>query len=241
MRETLRKVGAKLGFWQPGKSFSRYCQNYLFRGIDLHGKSLLDIGCGDGSYMIWAAQQGADPVVGLEPLAEGSGKSREVQHWFDAEVERLNLKNVQKLPYRLQDFGSENGKFDRVLMTATVNHLDEEMCVELKDNPKAQEIYLEIFEQLHGMTQKGGKLIITDCSSRNLFGDLGITNKLNPKIEWHKHHSPKFWAKLLAKAGFKDPKIDWEVNYMTNYFGIYRVPQLMSYLTTSGFRLVMTA
>jgi len=241
MRERLRKVGAKLGFWQPGLSFSRYCKNYLFRGIDLRGKSLLDIGCGDGSYMIWAALQGAAPVVGLEPLADGSGKSREVQHWFDSEVERLNLKNIERQSYKLQDFNSRNGTFDTILMAATINHLDEKMCVELKENPEAQKIYLDLFKKLNEMMSRGGKLIITDCSNRNFFGDLGVKNKLNPKIEWHKHHSPKFWAQLLSQAGFNDPKIDWEINYLINYLGIYRVPRLLSYLTTSGFRLVMTA
>lgn len=241
MRKTLRKTAAKLGLWQPGESFSRYCKNYLFRGIDLRGKSLLDIGCGDGSYMIWAALQGAGPVVGLEPLADGSGKSREVQHWFNSEVERLKLKNIERLSYKLQDFESRNGPFDTILMTATINHLDEQMCVELKDNPKARQIYLKLFKKLHAITTTGGKVVITDCSDRNFFGDLGVRNRLNPKIEWHKHHSPKFWARLLAEAGYRDPRIDWEINYLTNYFGIYRVPRLLSYLTTSGFRLVMTA
>ncbi|NIR71679.1 methyltransferase domain-containing protein [candidate division KSB1 bacterium] len=239
--DKLRKFAFKIGLWKPGVRFSRYCEKYLFKNIDLNGKSLLDVGCGSGDCMIWAALKGANPVIGLEPFADGSGATRKNRELFHARLERWNLKNVERLPYRLQDFDYAPATFDVVLMTAAINHLDEQMCVALPQNPRAKQLYSTTFQKLRLMMKSGGKLIVTDCSGRNLFGDLGLKNTLARKIDWRKHHSPKFWARLLKEAGFTNSQISWEVNYLSNYLGIYRVPWLISYLTTSRFRLEMTA
>lgn len=72
---------------KSGEGFLRYCDNMLFRNIDVKGKSFLDVGCGHGKYMIWAAINGAKPVIGLEPLSDGSGTSKKNQDILPSAIE----------------------------------------------------------------------------------------------------------------------------------------------------------
>jgi len=241
LKKKFRKFGIRQGLWKTGIGFFRQCENRLFKGIELRGKAMLDVGCGDGLYMIWAAVNGASPVVGLEPLADGSGTSQKYQDIFHDAVEDLNLSNIERLAETFQDFECQPETFDVVLMAASINHLDEQMCIELRQNPKARERYSNLFNKLRTIMKPQGKLIVTDCSNKNFYSDLGFKNIFARNIEWHKHQTPKYWAQLLTAAGFTEPKISWGVNYRLHYLGIHTVPWLVSYLSTSIFRLEMHA
>lgn len=130
--------------------------------------------------------------------------------------------------------------FDVVLMASSINHIDEKMCMELSSNPKARETYMDIFGKLRTLMKNHGKLIITDCSNRNFWGDIGLNNIFARNINWEKHQSPKYWSNLLSSAGFSDPKISLGVDYRLHYRGIYKVPWVLSCFSTSYFRLEMT-
>src|SRR5947207_10624293 len=55
-------------------SSSRYKARgeFLFAGISLAGAHVLEVGCGSGTWGIWAALHDADRVVGIDPEAHGS-------------------------------------------------------------------------------------------------------------------------------------------------------------------------
>ena len=160
-------------------------------------------------------------------------------HIFNSAVGYLNLQNVERLTYKFQDFEYPLNMFDVVLMSASINHLDEQMCIELRQNSKAREIYLNMFNKLRTMMKSNGRLVVTDCSNRNFFGDIGLKNIVPRNIDWQKHQTPKYWAQLLSDAGFTNTKITWGVNYRLHYLGIHRVPYWISYFSTSSFRLEM--
>lgn len=252
LKEKFREFGKRYGLWkprslrwekrwEPGIGFFNYCEDMLFKGINFDGKCFLDVGCGDGLYVIWAAINGAKLAVGLEPLSDGSGTSKKKQDIFPMAIYFLGLANIERLAYKIQDFEYQVEPFDIVLMAASINHLDEQMCMELKYNIKAKETYLSLFKKLRTLLRTQGKLIITDCSNKNLWGDMGIKNIFARNINWNKHQSPKLWANLLTSAGFGFPKITWEVNHWLHYRGVPKVPWFISYLSTSHFRLEMTA
>ena len=236
--ERIRLLGRQMGLWRHGFDFPRACQQ-LFHDIDLKGKTMMEIGCGKGLFSLWAALQGAEHVVGLEPLLEGAFDSDRCHKDFARMAESLGLNRAEILPLRLQDYACPKDYFDIVLSVASINHLDEEQCVNLGRDPHARVVYREIFDHVADMLRPGGTLIIVDCSNRNLFGDRGIKNPFVPTIEWFKHRQPSYWAELLAESGFANPKIDWLAGRFLRYLRVFSVTQQMSYMVSSAFRLVM--
>src|SRR6266480_1328024 len=46
--------------------YERYAYTFQALGADLHGRKVLDAGCGNGIYCIEAAKRGADLVIGVD-------------------------------------------------------------------------------------------------------------------------------------------------------------------------------
>ena len=210
----------------------------LFEGIELDKKRMLDIGGGSGVFSFYAANMGAAEVVCLEPEAQGStwaftrAFDRIRSEYPDAPV-RLDTRTIQEYS------SSEN--FDVVLMRASINHIDEDACIRLLDDKQAWERYKHVFTRIGTLVAPGGKLVITDCTRRNFFAMLGLKNPLCPAVEWHKHHPPDVWVRLLAEAGFSDPRISWEPLYRLRKPGrLLLRNKAAAYFLKSIFRLEMT-
>lgn len=226
--------------WRRGGGLIYNCKHQLFPGIDFNGKSMLEIGCSNGRYCVWASVNGASPVIGLEPLGHGSGSSQNAQYYFMNFVKSLKLKNINILPERIQDYECEDNYFDIVLMISSINHLDEESCINLKKSSGAKENYLSIFRKLNRIIKKGGELIVLESSNKNLFADLGFSvNPLNKKIAFKKHHEPEYWANLLSSCGFINAKISWLSKSRYRYLGFPLRNKVMAYLLATNFRLSM--
>lgn len=192
----------------------------LFKGVDFNDKSMLDVGGGDGLFSFYAASKGARSVICLEPEEQGStsgfiDKFRRIQ-------DRLSfLEQVQLLTTPLQDIDTSSFResFDVILLHYSINHLDEEACTHLHKNKHERQKYKTLLRKIYDVANAGAKLVVTDCSRYNLFALLGIKNPLAPTIEWHKHQSPEFWAKLLAEVGFCNPTIRWRSLDQLRSFG----------------------
>jgi SAM-dependent methyltransferase len=185
----------------------RFYLDYLFHNVELHGATMLDVGAGDGNYSFYAASAGAAKVVSLEPTQAGS--SAGVAGTFERTAALLHLDKVQLVRERFQDYDPVDTKFDVLLLHASVNHLDEDACIHLHRDREAQKTYLTLFRKLAALSTPGAKLIVVDCSRRNLYPDLGLRNPFAPSIEWHKHQPPELWACLLSQVGFAKPEIRW--------------------------------
>jgi len=179
----------------------------LFKKANLKGKTILDIGAGSGIYSCYMAMNGAKNVFSLEPEIEGSENNYIKK--FQKLKDNLKLSNVFLEQKTFQLFDSKERKFDIVLLHYSVNHLNEEACINLNKNGEAKEIYAEIFQKLYSISNEKAQVIIADCSNNNIFKLLKIKNPFAPTIEWNKHQSPEEWVKILKEAGFRKFNINW--------------------------------
>jgi cyclopropane fatty-acyl-phospholipid synthase-like methyltransferase len=181
---------------------------------------MIDIGGGAGSYSFYAAACGAEKVICLEP--ELAGSKMGMREKFKRIAEKLDVSNVQLLPITFQDYHCPPDNFDVILMHGSINHIDEEACINLLRDLRAKTQYENYFRKIYQMAAAGAVLIIVDCSSKNLFSRLKLKNPIAPTIEWHKHQPPEIWIELLEKCGFHDPWVRWP---SLNIFG--KIGQLL--------------
>ena len=185
----------------------RFQMNTVFKGLQLGNKRVLDIGGGTGVHSFYAAYKGAKQVTCLEP--EGEGSSKGVWAKVDEVNQVLQLKNLQLIRSRFQDFDFDGEVFDIILLYNSVNHLNEAACLRLSDDPASKAEYAKIFRKMSSLCASGAHVIIDDCSRYNFFQLFRIRNPISPSIEWNKHHAPNVWVELLRHEGFVNPCIAW--------------------------------
>jgi hypothetical protein len=216
----------------------RYYCEYLFDGIGLAGKNVLDVGGGIGVYSMFAASCGAARVVCLEPTADGSSGTSAVT--FEEMRTTLDLPRAEFLPYRLQEYDARGDTFDVILLHDSINHLDEHACARLGHDEEAVRSYQGIFRSLAELARTGSALIITDVSRSNFFVTIHRVNPFIPSIDWDKHQSPECWAGLLAEAGFREPRLRWTTPRRFGRAGqVLLGNQWGTYFLTSAFCLTM--
>lgn len=231
--ELLQSYGLVTAHRNLRLDFPRFCRQ-IFRNFDFRGKSMLEIGCGEGALCLWASLQGAQEVVGL------------VAHPGDAQEAAghralLAESNQAKMSLcSFQEYTAADRKFDIVLSLASINQLDEESCIRLRESRHAVRVYEGIFRRVARMMKPGGKLIIVDAGRRNFFDDLGLRNPALPGVEWFKHQQPEEWSSLLHNCGFALPNIAWTSGAWLRRLGIFRLPKALAYFGHSMFRLEMT-
>jgi len=180
---------------------------FLYHDIEFAGKRILDVGGGAGAHSLYAASSGASHVLMLEPEADGG--SHGMISKFISNRNELGHSNVEILETTFQDFSAREDTFDIVLIQDTINHLDERACIDLHLNKASREIYRALFNKVGSMVNPGAQLLFSDCSSRNLFPALGLRNRFDPAIEWHKHQPQGVWTQLLEEVGFERVALRW--------------------------------
>lgn len=209
-----------------------YLKN-LFGKVNLKGKNVLDIGAGAGVYSCYMAISGAREVIGLEPEIEGS--RNDYISKFTILKNKLDLTNVSLREMTFQSFDGER-KFDTILLHYSVNHLDEDACIDLNKSEKARNVYRGLFGKLYSIANNNSDIIIADCSNKNFFNSLGIKNPFAPTIEWHKHQSPENWIALLKKSGFNNFRVKWTAPSQLGKLGdLLLGNKFCSYFTHSHF------
>ncbi len=185
----------------------RHQMQFLYQDINFKGKNVLDIGGGIGLHSFYALAMGAKSAVIVEP--EGDGSHSQMIATFSQLRDALNVKNIRLTQTTLQSFHSEQNKFDVVLIQDAINHFDEPACINLRISHESQRIYDQIFRKIAGLITVDGYLMLSDCSSSNLYPMLGLKNPFDPNIEWHKHQPPSVWEKLARAHGLEQRALRW--------------------------------
>jgi hypothetical protein len=185
----------------------RHQMSFLYEGVSFKGKRVLDIGGGSGRHSFFAAASAASEVVTIEPEGDGGHDSmhNEFNQWRNA----LDSHNVRLINTTLQDFISDGQQYDIILIQDAINHFNEPACIDLHRSEASRLLYLEMFLTISKLVITDGLLILSDCSSRNIFPWLGLSNPFDPSIEWHKHQPPEIWSDIAAQAGLHKIRLRW--------------------------------
>ena len=193
-----------------------YQKSQMFRGIDLKGKRLLDIGSGRGLTAIWALEQGCEFVSSMEPEEAGSRNGM-----IDLQRDRFNAcghSNYKFLTCTFQEFDNQGDTFDVIVSNASINHIHESQKNAMKD-AETYGIFVDIAKRIHALLNPGGVAVVTDACRNSAFGiakSLGLPNRfclgrktIDPLI----HQDGSVWKRIFRDAGFSRIELSYPIPY----------------------------
>jgi SAM-dependent methyltransferase len=193
----------------------------LFRGIELRGRRVLEIGSGKGLMALYAGLHGAAEVVSLEP--ELVGATSGVVALQRKRVAKLGLRNVTVVPADFNTWDSGEARFDVILSRASINHLYPSERHALRDR-ETMDGYVGVARRIRGMLKESGVLVATDACRYALFTGLRGIGLRRPwrwqrtGVDWRHHQNPSTWAVIFKRAGFDRTGIRYPVPYSLRYF-----------------------
>lgn len=242
-RDKKRSVGKyfdiikKEKIYHSPQSLKWYYEKYLFKNVIFENKYILDIGGGIGLISFYASASGASRVILLEPESDGSG-SNEMEKYFRMQECLPFSEKIQLVKNKFQDFDASDMKFDIIVSHNSVNHLDENACINILSNYEAKNAYIKLFRKMYDISNPMADIIIADCSSKNFFGNIAINTPLARNVEWKKHQKPKLWMDMLMEVGYRNPKIEWTSYKQLRGLGkILFGNRMAAYYLTSHFKI----
>ncbi len=158
----------------------------IAEAIDLKGKTILDVGSGNGYYGWRMLGAGASRVIGIDPTVSYVMQYTAMRHFIGEQP-------MHVLPLKLEELPQGNGAFDTVFSMGVLYHRKDHM---------------EHLEQLKQHLKPGGELVL-----EGLVIEGGPGALLHPKGRYakmknvHTLPSPATMAQWLEQAGFTDIEI----------------------------------
>lgn len=188
---------------------------HFLGGVDLEGKSVLEIGSGRGLLALYSALCGARRVVSLEPELEGA--SLDVFATQQGRIRELQLP-VELLREDFNRWDPAGERFDVLISVSNINHLHESPHHALAHRDTYVN-YLRIARRMHGMMAPGGVAIIEDSGRYGFFlqgRSLGIRRPWKLKrrsTNWRIHQTAATWRRIFLDSGFSRVDIDYPLPY----------------------------
>ena len=172
----------------------------------LRDKTVLDIGCGLGNFLIICNIFGkAKECYGLDS-AMGRGSKKDILEIFKKNIDELNLNNMHIIKADILDHDFGVLKFDVINATYSLHHIILTQKNLLKEKDVRNET-INFFKKILGLLKDNGVFVIRELAGNNLKIYSNIIRKiykLGPdNVDYSTKHSAKEYSRLLKKAGFK--------------------------------------
>jgi len=223
----INDISSLVGYKSPARYVAR--AKFVFETLELKDKRVLDVGCGKGGLVAWAALQGAGFALGLEPEEDGVVAGSYAT--LEKVISTLSLDTVEISRSTLDAYPFSE-RFDIVILYNVINHLNEHAVVDLHSNPHSHNIFLGIARKIRSVTAANGIVILADAARSNLWGDLGVKSPFARTLQWRKHQNPSTWRALFESIGFRTLDLRWSQHYLLKKWSSNF---LMRYMTSSHF------
>lgn len=204
-----------------------------FSGIDLCGKSVLEIGCGNGLLSLWLALiKNVGNIVAIDEY-EGIGEDRNNYNSFTKVIEE----NLISIDLMKMDFWKSNFNpdfFDMIVANNTLHHMIRTEKYIFSD-AQTRKQWIDLFSEIRRILKKDGVLILKDVTRFNLWRFLPLRLRF---IDWEIHPTKKEFKYAMQEAGFNNITLGNVVNYKLRYFSnVLQHNPLFSFFVTPDFYL----
>ena len=189
------------------RGYQYYFARYIFNGINLKNRKLLDVGGGNGiaSFFACASEPSCSAKI-VDPIDDGS--NIRMRNQYNTLKQNFIADNVSYFEGYAHEL-NEDEYFDIILLHNSINHIGEDLVESILDDPNSRNEYKSRLNKILDHAKSDCVIIISDCANRNLCGDLNIWNPVAPSIEWHLHQQPETWQSLLGEVGLEHVKTTW--------------------------------
>ena len=177
----------------------------ILHGLDCHGKTVLDIGCGDGAYTLEYITSGARSVVGIDPVDEAIRSAAE------------KYKHIPNLSFKCQDLYTMPvaEKYDVAIVRGVLHHTPDikrairVICSVAKEivvvEPNGYNPVLKIIEKLSPYHVQHEERSFPPCLLRREFEKNGATLLASEYVGLAPFFCPDWLAKILK---FFEPAVE---------------------------------
>ena len=198
--------------WDSRKKWERF-KNI---NLDLKGKSILDVGSGNGYYAFRMLGMGADKILCLEPNLVHISQFAAINHF-------IGSKKIRMVPERLENTGLINTRFDLIFSMGLLyhqrkpkDHLSElkallnkegKLILETIISPKEFEISLEPKEGKYA-SMPNVHYVHTDLGCKSLFKELNMNliNETKPVRTSDQEQRKTLWMPFKSFESALDKK-----------------------------------
>jgi len=200
----------------------------LKKHISFKNKSVLDIGCGNGDFLILCSFiEKASNCLGLDS-AQGKGSEKNVFKIFQQNINLLNLNNVKYVKSDIFEYDSENKQFDIITANFSLHHIIKTTKNILSSQGLIKKS-LVLFNKIYSLLKPNGIFLIKEVSKYNLSRYLPIYGKvLNlDNINWKTKHLPSEYVELLKRAKFKNIRVIYSIPHLIEKFRLLKFKKLL--------------
>lgn len=195
-------------------SFERLQYHVLerqFKNIDLHGKKMLDIGCGKGLVDIYLSFLFPDVEIYCLDADEGHGAEKGNLNFLKEQIQHFCIKNITIVNKDFTDNGLNDNMFDVVIAYHSFHHIIEENLKPSKDEGNFQR-WLEQINEVHRLLKPGGIFIVREISGWNIWNHARIKWHLG-HMEWEIHPTLKDFNYVFKHSKFRSVSCQYEVSH----------------------------
>ena len=192
-----------------------HSMRHLLDGMELDGKTVVEVGSGRGLCSIYASLSGASRVLSIEPELDGSfGGVLSTQR---SRVSSLDL-NIDILAEDFNTWHPAGQQFDMLMSINSINHLHESTNHAMV-HAETWNRYVAVAKKMQSVLRPGGVAIVTDSSRYGLFLQGKYIGLHRPwtlrrsSVNWRIHQTPRTWRQIFLAAGFKRVDVDYPLPF----------------------------